>query len=322
MERTLEQFSAELHRILAADPGPRGARRSARWCRRCASTRRLSASTCPTTRPERNILYEDKELGFCILGHVYHGAKESKPHDHGPTWAIYGQAVGETIMSDWEMLSPPGNGEPGKVQLVRDYKLTPGTAYVYNEGDLHSPRRDGSTRLIRIEGQQCRERSKRAARSAETARLALIRQGQYCRSARREPALRHRRNCEGARCGRPLFLCVIRGAPIARRRVQPSTHRNPTVARLAHAIRGRHGVVVLAAAGNRHRPPGHAHTGEDVSNVTRPEDRQPLIIARRTRAVGVPGHLHGHDPAGPEHVRGLLQDGHPGGPTQDRFQPK
>jgi hypothetical protein len=25
-------------------------------------------------------------------------------------------------------------------------------AYVYNEGDLHSPRRAGSTRLIRIEG--------------------------------------------------------------------------------------------------------------------------------------------------------------------------
>jgi hypothetical protein len=25
-------------------------------------------------------------------------------------------------------------------------------AYVYNEGDLHSPRRTGPTRLIRIEG--------------------------------------------------------------------------------------------------------------------------------------------------------------------------
>ena len=25
-------------------------------------------------------------------------------------------------------------------------------AHLYNEGDLHSPRRDGDTRLIRIEG--------------------------------------------------------------------------------------------------------------------------------------------------------------------------
>jgi hypothetical protein len=30
-------------------------------------------------------------------------------------------------------------------------------AYLYNEGDLHSPRRDGPTRLIRIEGKNMDE---------------------------------------------------------------------------------------------------------------------------------------------------------------------
>jgi len=38
------------------------------------------------------------------------------------------------------------------VRLVTEYALEPGDAYLYNEGDLHSPRREGSTRLIRIEG--------------------------------------------------------------------------------------------------------------------------------------------------------------------------
>ena len=38
------------------------------------------------------------------------------------------------------------------MRLVRKYALTPGVAHVYNEGDLHSPSRSGSTRLIRIEG--------------------------------------------------------------------------------------------------------------------------------------------------------------------------
>jgi len=42
---------------------------------------------------------------------------------------------------------------PGKVRKVRDYSLTPGVAHVYNEGVLHSPRREGDTRLIRVEGQ-------------------------------------------------------------------------------------------------------------------------------------------------------------------------
>ena len=55
-------------------------------------------------------------------------------------------------MTDWRKLAKPANGEPGKVEKVRSYKMAPGVAYLYNEGDLHSPRRDTDTRLIRIEG--------------------------------------------------------------------------------------------------------------------------------------------------------------------------
>jgi hypothetical protein len=76
--------------------------------------------------PERKVLYEDPELGFCILGHVNHGARESKPHDHGPSWAIYGQARGETVMSEWALVEPAAEDKPGKVRLVRKYSLAPG----------------------------------------------------------------------------------------------------------------------------------------------------------------------------------------------------
>src|SRR5215471_13942121 len=102
--------------------------------------------------PERKILYEDPELGFCILAHSYNGAKESQPHDHGPSWAIYGQARGETMMSDWTVLEPATKDKAGKVRRAREYPLKPGMAKVYNVGDVHSPRREGATRLIRIEG--------------------------------------------------------------------------------------------------------------------------------------------------------------------------
>ncbi|HEU0154963.1 MAG TPA: hypothetical protein VFQ82_02755, partial [Stellaceae bacterium] len=56
------------------------------------------------------------------------------------------------IMSDWALVEPASEAKPGRVRLVREYSLTPGMAYVYNEGDLHSPRRNGPTRLIRVEG--------------------------------------------------------------------------------------------------------------------------------------------------------------------------
>ena len=40
--------------------------------------------------------------------------KTSSPHDHGPCWAIYGQARGETEMSDYELLEPASPEKPGK----------------------------------------------------------------------------------------------------------------------------------------------------------------------------------------------------------------
>ena len=51
-----------------------------------------------------------------------------------------------------ELPFPRPDSLPGKVEKVRTYQLAPGMAHLYDEGDLHSPRRDAETRLIRIEG--------------------------------------------------------------------------------------------------------------------------------------------------------------------------
>lgn len=152
MAYTLEQMSDEMHRIIAGDPGPEGRKQVCALVRKACADEAFVAKYLPADGPERKILYEDPDYRFCILAHVYGDAKESPPHDHGPTWAIYGQAIGETVMSDWDMVEPASEGHTGKVRLRRNYTLSPGMAYVYNEGDLHSPRRDGPTRLIRIEG--------------------------------------------------------------------------------------------------------------------------------------------------------------------------
>ena len=153
MAFTLEQFATEAHKILAADPGPEGRKKICELVSRACTDPDFVAKYLPDDGPDRKILYEDPELGFCILGHVNNGAKMSQPHDHGPTWAIYGQAEGSTVMTDWEVLSRPAADKPGKVRVRGSYPLEPGMAHVYNEGDVHSPRRDGPTRLIRIEGQ-------------------------------------------------------------------------------------------------------------------------------------------------------------------------
>ena len=152
MSYTLEPFSTECHRLLKSEPGPEGRQQVCMLLQDMLKDEAFVATHLGDEVPERKVLYEDPELGFCILAHVYSGAKESPPHDHGPTWAIYGQARGETEMTDWELVQPASENQLGKVRKTKTYSLTPGAAYVYNEGDFHSPRRENSTRLIRIEG--------------------------------------------------------------------------------------------------------------------------------------------------------------------------
>ncbi len=55
-------------------------------------------------------------------------------------------------MTDFALVAPASPEKPGKAKPLRTYKLTPGQAYLYNEGDLHAPRRNGPTQLIRLEG--------------------------------------------------------------------------------------------------------------------------------------------------------------------------
>ena len=152
MAHTLEQFSTACHDILKAEPGPAGRQKVCDLLREVLKDKQFVEKHLREDTKEREILYEDPELGFCILAHHYKGAKTSPPHDHGDYWAIYGQGIGETEMSDFELLEKATPEKPGKVRRTRTYKLTPGVAHLYNEGDLHSPKRDSSTRLIRIEG--------------------------------------------------------------------------------------------------------------------------------------------------------------------------
>jgi predicted metal-dependent enzyme (double-stranded beta helix superfamily) len=152
MALTLASFAAQCRGILAAQDSPAGREKVASLLREALHDDAFVAAQFAGDAPERRIVYEDPDLGFCILAHEYRDARRSGPHDHGPSWAIYGQAQGETEMSDYALLAPATPEQPGRVRKTRDYVLGPGDAHVYNEGDLHSPERKGPTRLIRIEG--------------------------------------------------------------------------------------------------------------------------------------------------------------------------
>lgn len=152
MTTTLEQFARDCHDILKKEPGPSGRRKICMILEQLLRDPEFVSAQVTEATPERKVLYEDPELGFCILAHSYKGAKDSPPHDHGPSWAIYGQAKGETDMTDYSLVAAASEGKPGKAKALRTYKLTPGSVHLYNEGDLHSPSRKAPTGLIRLEG--------------------------------------------------------------------------------------------------------------------------------------------------------------------------
>ncbi len=153
MAYTPERLGAEIRRALEAAPGGEGKKAVCDILSRCLLDRDfidryVTADQC---KP-RKVLYEDPDLGFCICGHVYESAADGGPHDHGSTWAIYGVATGDTEMTDWRIVTQ-GNGEaPTLVAPARTYLMKPGDSHLYDVGEVHSPKRSGPTKLVRIEG--------------------------------------------------------------------------------------------------------------------------------------------------------------------------
>ena len=165
MNFTLETFASEVQKLLQNDSSPAGREKVRDLVQEALKDEKFIATYVNDNTPDRQVVYEDPQLGFCICAHVNRDAREANPHDHGASWAIYGQAFGETEMSDWEVLEAAAEGKPGKVRRARVYTLKPGMAHIYNEGDVHSPKRVAATGLLRIEGKNT-QKMKRLAYKA------------------------------------------------------------------------------------------------------------------------------------------------------------
>ena len=101
MTYTLEAFAADCKSTLVAEPGPAGRERIREMLERVLADKEfLSTNFGIAADSDRNVLYRDPDLGFCIVAHTYTESIAASPHHHGPAWAIYGQAEGMTEMTD------------------------------------------------------------------------------------------------------------------------------------------------------------------------------------------------------------------------------
>jgi hypothetical protein len=170
MSYTLEQLSADIRNTLKADAGVAGKQAVCKLLSKVLLDQEFIAKhlTAEQCRP-RKVLYEDPELGFCVCGHVYEKATDGTPHDHGSSWAIYGVAIGNTEMTDWRIVRQGQGDEPSLVEAAKTYLMKPGDSHLYDVGAVHSPKRNGLTKLIRIEGRNLDHVQRSNIKAAEPA---------------------------------------------------------------------------------------------------------------------------------------------------------
>jgi predicted metal-dependent enzyme (double-stranded beta helix superfamily) len=97
-------------------------------------------------------LHVDKELGFEVLAHVNEKARKSPPHDHGESWAIYGQATGYTDMTEYRRVDNGSDPEHASLEQTRRYRLQPGEVGVFAGTSIHAIDYPDKSRFIRITG--------------------------------------------------------------------------------------------------------------------------------------------------------------------------
>ena len=81
MSTTLQSLAADSKRVLADDSGPAGRDRVAGLLSAALRDPAFVREVFARPVSERQVMYEDPQLGFCILAHEYPGPREAKTPD-------------------------------------------------------------------------------------------------------------------------------------------------------------------------------------------------------------------------------------------------
>jgi hypothetical protein len=152
MAYTLDEFCADTRAVLKskplADALPRIAEHLSRLLGNAAF---VDEAFKGNMEPSKRELYHDAELDFYVLAHVQPGGKAGKPHSHGNSWAVYGNARAQTDMTEWRRVNPQSDDH---LELVASskYSLTPGQTRAYGPGVMHSTAHPQTAWVIRVTG--------------------------------------------------------------------------------------------------------------------------------------------------------------------------
>ena len=86
-----------------------------------------------------------------VLAHVQQAGKGGKPHSHGASWAVYGNATGVTEMTEWKRVNPETD-DHAVLTATERYVLNVGDTHTYGPGVIHSTAHPEKAYVVRVAG--------------------------------------------------------------------------------------------------------------------------------------------------------------------------
>ena len=152
MHPALERFCQACKTVLRARPGPDGRAEVLALLERAVADPDVLEACFGAGEAGRRTLYEDPELGFCVLAYDMAEPRVSPPHDHGPSWAIYAQVRAYTDMTEYARADGGSGPGPAELRALRRYRLEPGRAGLFDTGAIHRIDYPAGARFVRITG--------------------------------------------------------------------------------------------------------------------------------------------------------------------------
>jgi predicted metal-dependent enzyme (double-stranded beta helix superfamily) len=152
MAYTLDQFNADTKKLLQSKPLSDALPQIAERLSQLLINPAFVAETFDEDTPVgKRVLHHDPETDFYVLAHVQEGAKSGKPHSHGTSWAIYGNAKNLTEMTEWRQVNPAGDDHK-ELEASSKYALGPGQTRAYGPDVMHSTAHPQKAWVIRVTG--------------------------------------------------------------------------------------------------------------------------------------------------------------------------
>ncbi len=152
MAYELAQFTADARRALQSSPLADALGAIARdLSKLLGNPAFVNATFAETDPPGKKELHHDAETDFYVYAHVQAEGKSGAPHSHGASWAVYGNAMAGTDMTEYARVNP---AEEEEVVLRKSdfYTLAPGETRAYGPGVIHSTGHPRKAWVVRVTG--------------------------------------------------------------------------------------------------------------------------------------------------------------------------